>query len=423
MRPALSIFSFKRVVSVALLLALVLSGVAFWSNALRMNDGYYKNTPFIRDDRQYDVLFFGTSHVVNSVFPMQLWRDYGITSYNLAIHGGSIASSYWMLETALDYQKPKVAVMDVLLTKSNYMQTDLPMAHAAMDPFPLSVTKLRAIWDIYDSPKDRAELLFPLDVFHNRWKDLDTEMLKRGFGESKVSPEKGGESRIRVYPLEEPLVVDASDVADEWTEGLGYLEKFILLCQQEGIAPVITYLPYRGAGDAEEQRYSNAAIRLAQSLGAETVDLQHSDLIDDDTDWYDDGGGHTNPLGAKKITGALGEYLTAAHDLPDHRDSGDWAADYEAYYAYQADHLQKTEDLWSLLALLSVEDFTVAVEIAPDYDMDPVTRKLLDAQGDRLTEGAGETSGRLTLTVYGKDGEQLLCRTYRGTHTPVQVTE
>lgn len=422
MRPALSIFSFKRVVSVALLLALVLSGVAFWSNALRMNDGYYKNTPFIREDRQYDVLFFGTSHVVNSVFPMQLWRDYGITSYNLAIHGGSIASSYWMLETALDYQKPKVAVMDVLLTKSNYMQTDLPMAHAAMDPFPLSMTKLRAIWDIYDSPKDRAELLFPLDVFHNRWKDLDTEMLKRGFGETEVSPEKGGESRIRVYPLEEPLVVNASDAADGWTEGLRYLEKFILLCQQEGIAPVITYLPYRGAGDAEEQRYSNAAIRLAQSLGAETIDLQHSDLIDDDTDWYDDGG-HTNPLGAKKITGALGAYLTAAHDLPDHRDSEDWAADYEAYYAYQADNLQKTEDLWSLLALLSVEDFTATVEIAPDYDMDPVTRKLLDAQGDRLTEGAGETSGRLTLTVYGKGGEQLLCRTYRGTHTPVQVTE
>ena len=80
MRPALSIFSFKRIVSVVLLLALVLSGVAFWSNALRMNDGYYKNTPFIREDRQYDVLFFGTSHVVNSVFPMQLWRDYGITS-------------------------------------------------------------------------------------------------------------------------------------------------------------------------------------------------------------------------------------------------------------------------------------------------------------------------------------------------------
>lgn len=420
MRRALSTSSFKRFVSGALLLALVLSGVAFWSRALRMNDGYYKNTPFLQDDRQYDVLFFGTSHVVNSVFPMQLWRDYGITSYNLAIHGGSIASSYWMLETALDYQKPKVAVMDVLLAKSNYMQTDLPMAHAAMDPFPLSKTKLRAIWDIYDSPKDRAELLFPLDVFHNRWKDLDTEMLKRGFGESKVTPEKGGESRIRVYPVENPLVVEASDVAREETEGLRYLEKFILLCRQEGIVPVITYVPYRG--DAEEQRYSNAAILLAQSLGAQTIDLQHTDLLDDDTDWYDDGG-HTNPLGAKKVTGALGAYLKDRYDLPDHRDDAGWIGDYEAYYQFQTENLRETEDLWSLLALLSVEDFTAVVEISPAYDMDPVTRKLLDSLGDRLTETAGETPGRLTLAVSGKDGEQIVSRIYRGTHTPVQAAE
>ena len=420
MRRALSTSSFKRFVSGALLLALVLSGVAFWSRALRMNDGYYKNTPFLQEDRQYDVLFFGTSHVVNSVFPMQLWRDYGITSYNLAIHGGSIASSYWMLETALDYQKPKVAVMDVLLARSNYMQTDLPMAHAAMDPFPLSKTKLRAIWDIYDSPKDRAELLFPLDVFHNWWKDLDTEMLKRGFGESKVTPEKGGESRIRVYPVENPLVVEASDAAREETEGLRYLEKFILLCRQEGITPVITYIPYRG--DAEEQRYSNAAILLAQSLGAQTIDLQHTDLLDDDTDWYDDGG-HTNPLGAKKVTGALGAYLKDHYDLPDHRDSEPWAEDYEAYYQFQTENLRETGDLWSLLALLSVEDFTAAVEISPTYDMDPVTRKLLDSLRDRLTETAGETPGRLTLAVSGKDGEQIVSRTYRESHTPVQSAE
>lgn len=52
-----------------------------------------------------------------------------------------------------------------------------------------------------------------------------------------------------------------------------------------------------------------------------------------------------------------------------------------------------------------------------------MTQKLLDAQGDRLTKGAGETSGQMTLTVYGKGGERLLGRTYRGTHTPVQVTE
>lgn len=418
MRRALSTSSFKRVVSVALLLALVLSGVAFWSRTLRMNDGYYKNTPFIQDDREYDVLFFGTSHVVNSVFPMQLWKDYGITSYNLAIHGGSIASSYWMLKTALNYQKPKIAVMDVLLTKSNYMQTDLAMAHAAMDPFPLTKTKLQAIWDIYEDPKERAELLFPLDVFHNRWKDLDTEMLKRGFGDSKVTPEKGGESRVRVYPVENPLVVPAEDAAQERTEGLRYLEKFILLCQQEGITPVITYIPYRG--DAEEQRYSSAGILLAQSLGAETLDLQHTDLLDDDTDWYDDGG-HTNPLGAKKVTAALGDYLTAYHTLPDHRENTAWAGDYDTYYNFQAENIRETQDLWSLLALLSVEDFTARAEISPTYLMDPVTQKLLDSVGPRLTKTSSDTQACLTLTVYGKAGETITIRTYRGNCEPVEA--
>lgn len=417
MRRALFISSFKRAVSVLVLLALVLGGVFYCGKALRVNDGYYKNTPFLEDEREYDVLFFGTSHMVNSVLPMQLWKETGITSYNLAIHGGSIASSYWMLKMALEYQKPKVAVMDVLLAKSNYMQTDLPMAHAAMDPFPLSETKLRAIWDIYPDTASRAELLFPLDIYHNRWKELDTEMLKRGFGESKVTPEKGGESRIRVYPLENPIVVPEMEVAQEMTEGLRYLQRFIELCQQEGITPVITYLPYRGTGDAEEQRYSNAAIQLAQSLGAATVDLQHTDLIDDDTDWYDDGG-HINPTGAKKITAFLGQFLKENYDLPDHSGDTDWAGDYEKYYVYQKENLQKTEELWSMLTLLSVEDFTATVEISADYQMDPVTRKLLDSLGDRLTERSLEEAGRLRITAYGKDGEEIVTRSYKANFEP-----
>ena len=418
MRRALFISSFKRAVSVLVLLALLLGGVAFCANALRMNDGYYKNTPFLEDDREYEVLFFGTSHMVNSVFPMQLWRETGITSYNLAIHGGSIASSYWMLQMALEYHKPKVAVMDVLLAKSNYMQTDLPMAHAAMDPFPLNRTKLQAIRDIYPDTASRAELLFPLDVFHNRWKELDTEMLRRGFGESKVTPEKGGESRVRVYPLENPIVVPEDDVAQEMTEGLRYLQKFIELCKQEDIIPVITYLPYRGTGDIEEQRYSNAAIRLAQSLGAATVDLQHTDLIDDDTDWYDDGG-HTNPTGAKKITAFLGQYLKENYDLSDHSGGVDWAGDYEKYLDFQEKNVRDAEALWSMLTALSVEDFTATVEISADYEMDPVTRKLLDSLEDRLTEKPLEEPGRLKLTACGKNGEELASRSYRANNEPI----
>ena len=78
MRPALSIFNFKRfrqAVSVFVLLALLAGGLAFFSRALRVNDGYYKNRPFLEDDREYDVLIFGTSHIINGVLPMQLWEE------------------------------------------------------------------------------------------------------------------------------------------------------------------------------------------------------------------------------------------------------------------------------------------------------------------------------------------------------------
>ena len=423
MRPALSIFSskrFRQAVSILTLLALLTGGLGFLSRSLRMNDGYSKNRPFWEEICSYDVLFYGTSHVINGVYPMQLWRDYGITSYNLAIHGGSIATSYWMLQNSVALHKPKIAVMDVLLAKSQYTRMEHALAHAALDPMPLTKTKLRAIFDIFPENGDRMEMLFPLDVFHNRWKDLDTEMLLRGVGvEDPDSPEKGAESRIRVYPLENSVCIPASDSQVEDSVGLQYLEKFIRFCQASDIIPVITYLPYRYENAQEEQRYSNAALALARELGAAAIDLQHMDILDDDTDWYDQGS-HVNPTGAKKLTRVLGEYLKEHYDLADHRQDPAWAEDYEAYYAFQAENLHQAEGLWEMLTVLSVEDFTARVEISGDYPMDGVTEKLLVSLGNRLERVTRQTGGTLTLTVYGKDGSELVTRRFQTEPTGIE---
>ena len=419
MRPILSIFSskpFRQAVSILVLLALLAGGVGFLSRSLRMNDGYYKNRPFLEDDRSYDVVFYGTSHVINSVYPMLLWKDYGITSYNLAIHGGSIAASYWMLRNSVEYHKPKIAVMDVLLTKSQWTRMENALAHAALDPFPLTKTKVQAIWDIFPETRDRMEMLFPLDVFHNRWKDLDTEMLLRGAGLDQArTAEKGAESRIRVYPLDNPVCVPLEDNQVEDSVGLQYLGKFIEFCQESDIIPVITYLPYRYENAEEEQRYSNAALELARSLGAATIDLQHTDLIDDETDWYDMGS-HVNPTGAKKITRVLGEFLKEHYALEDHRQDAAWAEDYEAYYGFQRENLLSATDLWDMLTILSLEDFSARVELGTDFPMDTVTRKLLDSLGTRLEVVPGPGS-RLTLTAFDRDGAELLCRSFQAKPT------
>ena len=56
---------------------------------------------------QVDVLFFGSSHVLNSMNPLYLYEQYGITSYNMAKHGGILSESYWLLMNSLDYCQPK----------------------------------------------------------------------------------------------------------------------------------------------------------------------------------------------------------------------------------------------------------------------------------------------------------------------------
>ena len=58
-----------------------------------------------------DVLFLGNSHAADYV-PMELWEQYGVTSYNLAISGIPIPVTYWTLMNALDHASPKLVVLD-----------------------------------------------------------------------------------------------------------------------------------------------------------------------------------------------------------------------------------------------------------------------------------------------------------------------
>ena len=416
MRPTLSIFSskrFRQAVSILLLLAMLAGGLVFLSRALRINDGFYKNRPFLEDDRDYDVLFFGTSHIINSVLPMQLWKEYGITSYNLGIHGGSIACSYWMMRNAVEYHKPKVAVMETFLCHAQYTSMDTSLAHAAFDPFPMSKTKAQAILDAFPKNNDRYEMFFPLDVFHNRWKYLNSAMLYRGIGdEVQDSRQKGGELRLAVAANSSPILVPADQYPEESdTVALQYLRKFITYCQSEGIIPLVVYIPIRDGYSDDYQCYSNLAMKMAREMGAATLDLQHTDLIDEDTDWYDNVS-HLNPLGAKKVTRALGDYLMENYALETHSDNPDWAQDYAEYTAWLEETMASTEDIWEILSLLGVEEFTAKAEIPQTFRMNPLTEKLLSNLGDRVEIVTLPTGSSWQLTVFGPEGQVLNQKTF-----------
>ena len=138
-----------RAVSILFTASLVLAGIFFFARVTKRTDSDFKTDPFFAENTDVDVLFLGTSHVINGIFPMQLWKDFGITSYNLGGHGITIATSYWILRNAAEYHKPKVTVLDVSLAESEYLAPSAEWAHDSFDAFPLTKTKALAVQDLY----------------------------------------------------------------------------------------------------------------------------------------------------------------------------------------------------------------------------------------------------------------------------------
>lgn len=138
---------------------------------------------FFGEQRQFDVIFFGSSHILTAMSPMDLWNDYGITSYNFANSNERLATTFWVMKNVFDYNKPKMIVLDVGLFYSNikYEEERIDLLHDAFDCFPLSLTKIRAFNDILGDNQIKYEFLFDIGKYHSRWEDL-------GEADFKTSP-------------------------------------------------------------------------------------------------------------------------------------------------------------------------------------------------------------------------------------------
>ena len=67
---------------------------------------YNYHGEFYERDEQYDVLMFGSSHMMNSLLPLEMFGERGIRAFNLGMTNESLATSYWRLRDALDRRTP-----------------------------------------------------------------------------------------------------------------------------------------------------------------------------------------------------------------------------------------------------------------------------------------------------------------------------
>ncbi|WP_026488652.1 hypothetical protein [Butyrivibrio sp. XBB1001] len=395
---------------------LILLGVALGSITplFERKASYEKYADFFDEREDIDVWFLGSSHMLNAVFPMQLWKDYGIVSYNFGGHSSQIATSYWVMENALNYKTPKVVVIDGYLLSSEWKASDIfSYLHLSFDAFPISKTKIMAVNDLLndegleksiqdgtarqsDEKRTKIGLLWNFSVYHSRW----NELTKNDFNPA-VNLEKGAESRVGICKANKTDKISTYSWNNETTAEV-YLRRIIEECQARNIRVVLTYLPYVAdeTGWEEAERLS----AIAKEYDLQYLDFLDLDIVDYETDFYNFG--HLNPSGARKVTDYCGKILSEGYGLEDRRSQESyvgWNKDYYEYEEYCDNLFRKSETLDEYLMLTSSSK--VAAEIKTSNDMvlnNTYFKKLCDntkAAGNELSIKTGNYSNLVDITI------------------------
>lgn len=336
------------------------------SSLVERKDSRNKYMDFFTEKENFDVLFLGSSHVINGIYPMELWNDYGIVSYNMGGHGNRMPTNYIVLKEALNYTTPKLVVIDCFHVKSDRMYSDsIEQVHLSLDAFPLTLQKIQGIHELINDPSLEAEFLWDFVTYHNRWDSLTKDDFS-----PIPSVEKGAEMRAGVATPNEVIRISPDEKLKEDTNGIIYLRKIIELCQKNDIDVLLTYLPFPSL--PEDQAEANRLFDIAEEYDVQYLNfLTMENIVNYDTDCLDEGS-HLNVSGGNKMTDYIGQYISDQYNIPDHRSDSSydhWNTDYQEYTEYKLSLLRKENSLYSYLMFLSDDQFTFHMNVNTSSDV------------------------------------------------------
>ncbi len=353
------------IIKVIIFLFILLICLDIICNITKRKFAYKKSADFFSQKENFDVLFFGSSHMRNSASPMELWNEYGIVSYNLGSGGATIAISYYNLLLACKETKPKMIVIDTYGIERDYkINSDnfTNSMHDTFDPYPLSYTKYLAIKDLCGKEKlmDYAmEFLFNFSIYHTRWNELEAEDFK-----NTKEYEKGAVSRINVAKPKKMSKFDLIDAyKGEETINVKYLRKIIEYCRENNIEVLIMYAPFPARN--EDIATSKYVQTLCNEYNVNYINFLNMNVVDYNIDCYDRNS-HLNVSGARKVTDYLGHYIMENYDILDQRENKNysfWNEDYNHYIDMKISSLRKNKQSLNNYLMLLYGEKDIKFEI------------------------------------------------------------
>lgn len=367
----------QRIIACTVFVALLVGAILKCADVLEYKEARTKYTPFYNSSTNFDVIFLGTSHMWNHVLPMEMWKDYGISSYNWGYSNCTPAENYYLIQDIVKYTSPKVVVLDVYgLTEyerygnGKYRTDRIEQQHVQFDSLPIwSANKIKASKDVFDDYENNEDFIWNFIMYHNRWAELGENDF-----DYEITTEKGacfltglGTGSYTPISKDKKTEIDSACYP--------YFLNIIEFCQLQGIQVLCTYLPY-SAGESQQKVANTIGDIVEKYPNCKYVNLLTTDIVDYNTDFFPDDR-HLNYSGANKVTTWLGQYLKEHYSLDDYSSNESWENDYQLYLCYKEKTLKEQTDIASYLVQLKDDDFSCEAEIYDPRLMDSERLMLL----------------------------------------------
>ena len=364
-------------------LALLIIMVLGLSRLVERKDSFAKYDDFYRYADEYDVLFFGCSHMMNANLPMELWKEYGIRSYNMGNGAETIPVTYHVIRNALDHSSPKLIIVDpyyALADTAFPPKVGFDKSHMFFDTVPMSTHKADFAYDLLPDSRNRWNYLFDFTLYHSRWNDLTILDL---FPENDHFGGSGAlfHSYTPKDPVEDPFpALSYPELHGMPPMPKAYFKKIKELCDERGIRIVCILNPYA-------QWYESANGNLdyekeLAELGIEFINLRDTDIADIFADSADNM--HLNISGQRKVNAFYGNYISKAGIISSASFDSEavWNERYSAYIQKKADLILACTDCAAMLTDLNDPDFTFDIRLKNDAPVTDTMNRMLNNAAD-----------------------------------------
>lgn len=295
----------KRIVSCVLFVAILLgllqvSSLVFQPKSNDKASGIHylrANGIFSEPKDSIDTVFIGDSEVYHSFIPLNIWRDYGITSYDVSSPSQKLVYSMEFLKKTFEKQSPKIVFLETnAIFRNSYFEDEITY---------------------------KAEQIFPVFRYHDRWKNLQLKDFSATVEYTANEENKGYYFTKKSKPATDKAIkkyMKYSDVsAPILSTNKKYLNEIAKFCKKHGTKLVLISTP--STKNWNYQRH-NTMEAISKDLGVDYID---TNLLRDDIpiDWKKDTkdkGDHLNYKGAVKLTDYVGKYLDDTKLFKDKRN-------------------------------------------------------------------------------------------------------